>query len=153
MKKFIGTGFIIILSISFFGCGASKVKAQNEHPFKVLEATFVNSVGEQPDLVITTIKISINNKEIQLDTVYFRNHKASLNRLGSIKNAISTASFITSTTLHDYILDSDPKQEFGNKPPVTKAKLPLELIGNEAVVSYFYKDKINYYKISEVKEE
>ncbi|NEW78635.1 MAG: hypothetical protein GZ086_04235 [Gelidibacter sp.] len=153
MKKYLGIGLITLVSIALFGCGASKAKAQNEHPFKVLEATYVNSVGEQPDLVETTIKISINNKEIQLDSVYFRNSGTPLKRLESIENSIFTASFITSTTLHDYILDSDPKQEFGNKPPVSKAKLPFELIGNEAVVSYFYKDKINYYKISEVKEE
>ena len=153
MKKFIGIGLVTVLSIMIFSCGSSKVKAQNEHPFKVLEANYVNSAGEQPDLVKTTIKISIDNKEIQLDSVYFRNSGMPLNRLESIENAIFTASFMTSTILHDYILDSDPKQEFGNKPPVPKAKLPFELIGNEAVVSYFYKDKINYYKISEVKEE
>ena len=153
MKKFIGIGLVAALSIALFSCGTSKVKAQNQHPFKVLEATYVNSVGEQPDLVETTIKISINNKEIQLDTVYFRNHKAPLKLVDSTKNSIFSGSFITSTTLHDYILHSDPKQEFGNKPPVTGSKLPFEIKDNEAVVSYFYKDKINYYKILEVKEE
>jgi len=151
MKKFIGIGFITLLSITFFGCGVSK--AQNNHPFKVLEATYANSVVEQTDLVLTTLKITTNNKEIQLDSVYFRNHKASLKRLDSDVNSVFIGSFTTSTTPHDYILDSDPKQEFGNKPPVTASKLPFELNNNEAVVSYFYKDNINYYKILEVKEE
>ncbi|MDO9037476.1 MAG: hypothetical protein Q7U59_03910 [Lutibacter sp.] len=152
MKKFVGIGLIAALSIALFSCGASKAKAQ-EHPFKVLEATYANRVGEQPDLVETTVKISIDNKEIQLDTVYFRNHKAPLKLMDSTKNSIFSGSFITSTILHDFILHSDPKQEFGNKPPVTVSKLPFELANNEAVVSYFYKNKINYYKISEVKEE
>lgn len=151
MKKFIGIGFITLLIITFFGCGVSK--AQNEHPFKVLSATFANSVVEQTDLVLTTLKITTNNKEIELDSVYFRNHKASLKRLDSIGNSLFIGSFTTSTTPHDYILDSDPKQEFGNKPPVTVSKLPFELNDNEAVVSYFYKDNINYYKILEVKEK
>jgi hypothetical protein len=151
MKKFIGIGFITLLSITFFGCGVSK--AQNNNPFKVLEATYANSVVEQTDLVLTTLKITTNNKEIQLDSVYFRNHKASLKRLDSDVNSVFIGSFTTSTTPHDYILDSDPKQEFGNKPPVTASKLPFELNNNEAVVSYFYKDNINYYKILEVKEE
>ncbi|MDO9137688.1 MAG: hypothetical protein Q7U21_07670, partial [Lutibacter sp.] len=130
----------------------SKVKAQ-EHPFKVLQATYAISVGNQSDLVVNTLKITINNQEIKLDTVYFRNHKAPLKLVDSTKNSIFSGSFITSTTPHDYILHSDPKQEFGNKPPVTILNLPLELADNEAVVSYFYKNKINYYKISEVKEE
>lgn len=153
MKKFIGIGFITLLSITIFGCCASKAKAQNEHPFKVLEATFSNSVVEQTDLIVTTLKLTINNKEIQLDSVYFRNHKAPLIPVESDENSVFTGSFTASTTPHDYILDSDPKQEFGNKPPVTVSKLPFEIKENEAVVSYSYKDKINYYKILEVKEE
>lgn len=153
MKKFIGIGLITLLSITFFGCGVSKAKAQNEHPFKVLEATYANSVVEQTDLVLTTLKITTNNKEIQLDSVYFRNHKAPLKRVKSDENSVFTGSFTTSATPHDYILDSDPKQEFGNKPPVTISKLLFELNDNEAVASYFYKDNIKYYKILEVKEE
>lgn len=153
MKKYLGIGLIALLSIALFGCGASKLKAQNEHPFKVLEATYVNNIGEQSDTAKTTIKISIDNKEIQLDSVYFRNHKASLKHKESNENSLFMGSFTTSTTLHDYILHRDSQQEFGNKPPMAKAKLPFELNGNEAVVSYFYKDKINYCKILEVKEE
>ena len=153
MKKFAGIGLIVVLSIALFSCGTSKAKAQNEHPFKVLEATFVNNVGEQPNLVKTTIKIAIDNKEIKLDSVYFRNHKAPLIPVENAENSLFIGSFTTSTTPHDYILSSDPKQEFGNKPPVTVSKLPFEIKDNEAVVSYFYKDNINYYKILEVKEE
>jgi hypothetical protein len=151
MKKFIGIGFITLVSIAFFGCGASK--AQNDHPFKVLEATYANTVGEQPDLVVTTLKITLNNKEIQLDSIYFRNNKAPLKRVDNDENSVFSGSFTTSKTPHDYILDSDPKLEFGNKPPVTVSKLPFEIKENEAIVSYFYKDKFNYYKILEVKEE
>lgn len=151
MKKFIGIGFITLVSFTFFGCGVSK--AQNEHPFKVQDATYANAVGEQPDLVLTTLKIMINNPEIQLDSVYFKNHKAPLKRVESGENSVFTGSFTTSTIPHDYILDSDPKQEFGNKPPVTGSKFPFELKDNEAVVSYFYKGKIKYCKISDVKEE
>lgn len=153
MKKFIGTGLVVLLSFAFFGCGASKVKAQNEAPFKVLEATYTNSVGEQPDMVITTLKITINNKDIQLDSVYFRNNSASLKRVDSIENSLFIGSFTTSKTPHDLILHADSKEEFGNKPLVEVTKLPFEIKENEAVVSYFYKDKINYYKILEVKQE
>ncbi len=153
MKKFIGIGFITLTIITFFGCGASKVKAQHEHPFKVLEATYTNSAGKQADSIVTKLKISINNKEIKLDCVYFRNHKVSLTKVGSDENPVFIGIFETSTMPHDYILDSDPKQEFGNKPPVIVTKLPFELNDNEAVVCYSYKDKINYFKILEVKEE
>lgn len=152
MKKFIGTGLLILLSIAFFSCGASKVKAQNEAPFKVLEATYTNWASEQPNLVGTTLRITINNKDIQLDSVYFRNNSASLKRVDSDENSVFTGSFTTSKTPHDLILHADPKEEFGNKPPIEVFKLPFEIKENEAVVSYFFKDKINYYKILEVKE-
>lgn len=151
MKKILGIGFITLLSFTFFGCCVSK--AQNNHPFKVLEATYAKTVSDQPDSVVTTLKIIINNPEIQLESVYFRNHKAPLKRVESTENSLFSGSFTTSTIPHDYILDSDPKQEFGNKPSVTVSKLPIEIKENEAVVSYFYKDNINYYKILEVKEE
>jgi len=153
MKKIINIGLIILLSIVFFGCGTSKIKAQSEHPFKVVDATYNNFVGEQPDLVRTVIKITTNNPLIQLDTVYFRNNATLLMREVSTEKAVFTGSFTTSNAPHDYILDSDPKQEFGNKPPVIVSKLPFELNDNEAVISYFYKDKINYYKILEVMQE
>lgn len=153
MKKIIGIGLVAALSIALFSCGASKAKAQNEHPFKVLVATYAISVGDQSDLAVTNLKITINNPEIKLDSVYFRNHKAPLKRVDSIENLLFIGSFTTSTTLHDYILHSNPKQEFGNKPPITVSKLPFEINENEAIVRYFYKDKINYYKILEVKEE
>lgn len=153
MKKFIGSGLLILLSFAFFGCGASKVKAQNEAPFKVLDATYAISVGEQPDLLETTLRITINNKDIQLDSVYFRNQKAPLKRVDSVENPLFIGGFTTSKTPHDLILHADPKEEFGNKPPVTVSKLPFEIKENEAVVSYFFKDKINYYKILEVKEK
>lgn len=153
MKKIIGIGFITLLSFIFFGCAASKVKAQNEHPFKVLDATYTNWIGGQPDLVVTTLKITINNPEIRLDSIYFRNYSAPLKRMESVENSLFIGNFTTSTMPHDYILQADPKQEFGNKPPVAASKLSLELKDNEAVVSYLYKDKINYYKILEVKEK
>jgi len=152
MKKFISIGLIILLSIAFVGCCTSKIKAQSEHPFKVADATYNNFVGEQPDLVVTTLKITTNNPEIQLDSVYFRNNRVSLKRIESTENSVFTGSFTTSNMPHDYILDSDSKQEFGNKPPAIVSKFPFKLTDHEAVVSYFYKDKINYYKISAVKE-
>ena len=151
MKKIIGIGFITLLSFTFFGCCVSK--AQNNHPFKVLEATYAKTVGEQPDLVLTTLKITTNNKDIQLDSVYFRNNIASLKRVDSIGNSLFIGSFTTSKTPNDLISHADSKEEFGNKPPVTVSKLPFEIKENEALVSYFYKDKINYYKILEVKEK
>ncbi len=153
MKKFINIAVVILIGIVFLACGTSKTEAQIEHPFKVVEATYNNLIVEQPDLIVTTIKLITNNPEIQLDSVYFRNNATLLKREVSTEYSVFNGSFTTSNTPQDYILDSDPKQEFGNKPPVTVSKLPFKLTDNEAVVSYFYKDKRHYYKISEVKEK
>lgn len=152
MKKLIGIGFVTLLSIAFFSCGASKAKAQSEHPFKVLEATYANWVGEQPDLDGITVKITTNNPLIQLDSVYFRNHSVLLKREINAENSVFKGSFTVSKKPHDYILHRDSQQEFGNKPPILASKTHFELTENEAVMSYFYRGKINYYKILEMKE-
>lgn len=152
MKKYIHLVLITLVGLLLFGCGTSKVNGQTEPPFKVLESTFVNLVNNELGIKETFSIIKIDNPNIHLDSLYFRNSKISLTKDLSAPENIFLGSFTSSTKLHDYILHQDAKEEFGNKPPVATLKIPYELTDDEAVVSYFYKDKINYYKISEMKE-
>lgn len=152
MKKYIHIALITLVGLAFLGCGTSKVNGQAEPPFKVVEATFANLVNSELGIKETIVIIKIDNSNMKLDSLYFRNNKMSLVKDFSSSENIFLGSFTTSITPHDYILESDPKQEFGNKPPVMVSKIPFELTDDEAVVSYFYKNKINYYKILAVKE-
>ncbi|MFA5299438.1 MAG: hypothetical protein WC389_14710 [Lutibacter sp.] len=152
MKKYIHIALIAFVGLILFGCGTSKVNGQTEPPFKILEATFVNLANNELGIKETFSIIKIDNPNIRLDSLYFRNNKMSLTKDLSASENIFLGSFTSSTELHDYILHQDAKEEFGNIPPIAASKIPYELTDDEAVVSYFYKDKINYYKISEMKE-
>ena len=98
------------------------------------------------------INITIDNPEIQLDTVFFRNKKMILK-----PSLISTSStFIgvltLSNTKTDYILHKNGGNEYGNKPPKVALNIPWKLKENEAVVSYVYEGNTHYYKIENVQE-
>ena len=152
MKKYIHVALIALVGLVLFGCGTSKSNGQNEPPFKILEATFVNLANNELGIKETFTIIKIDNPNIHLDSLYFRNNKMSLTKDLSAPENIFLGSFTSSIAPHDYILHRDAKEEFGNEPPVVTSKIPYQLTDDEAVVSYFYKDKINYYKISEMKE-
>ncbi|MGV8945175.1 MAG: hypothetical protein ACOH1N_01985 [Lutibacter sp.] len=152
MKKYIHIALIALVGLVLFGCGTCKLNKQTEPPFKVVEATFVNLVNNELGIKETITIIKIDNPNIHLDSLYFRNNKMALTKDLSVPENIFLGSFTSSTALHDYTLHQDAKEEFGNKPPVTTSKIPYELTDDEAVVTYLYKDKINYFKISGMKE-
>ena len=52
----------------------------------------------------------------------------------------------------DYNLAIDSTKEFGNVAPDISSKIPFELKKNEAVVSYYFKDKKYYFKIRDLQE-
>tara|TARA_R110001583_G_scaffold103863_3_gene251146 strand:+ start:33230 stop:33721 length:492 start_codon:yes stop_codon:yes gene_type:complete len=145
---------IILLSFSFCCATKSNMKdlTQEKHPFKVTKSTYNNWVGGQPGVRGLKINITIDNPEIQLDTVFFRNKKMILK-----PSLISTSStFIgvltLSNTKTDYILHKNGGNEYGNKPPKVALDIPWKLKENEAVVSYVYEGNTHYYKIENVQK-
>jgi hypothetical protein len=138
---------IILFSCSF--CGATKETLKNP-PFKVTKATSSTWLGGQPGVRGFNIFITINNPEIKLDTVYFRNNKVSLKKDLVAKDPIFVGVFTLPNTKHDYNLHENPKREYGNTP--LKLNLPFSLKNNEAAISYVYKRNKYYYKIMNVEE-
>jgi len=137
---------IILLTFSF--CSATKDIAKENHPFKVTNATYNTWVGGQPGVKGIKIVISIDNYEIKLDSVFFRNKKTALKRDISSETPTFVGIFTLPNTKKDYILHENPLNEYGNTPVNT----PFELKKNEAVVSYLLDNKTYYYKINEVEE-
>jgi len=145
---------IILISVSFC-CStknASKKITNMDHPFKVVEATFSTWVGGQPGVKGKKINISINNFEIQLDSVYFRNKKSDLKRELDSSPAKFVGVFTNTNTKTDYILHENAAEEYGNKPPKANLNIPFELKETEAVISYTLNGKMYYYKVEEVLE-
>lgn len=145
MRKLLTIG-LLIFSFNFFGCGTSKIKAQHEPPFKVMEAFY--DITEEAGNSFITVRIITNNSEIKLDTVYFRNTIIKLTKEEKIEKVIFTGKEMLDST-SDLILHKDPIIEFGNKPPTT---FPFQLKENEAMLIYYFNGKKKQLKISELKE-
>ena len=143
-------GIAVLGLLLFISCGSTSKISENKPPFKVLSATYAEWMGGQPGVNGVLVSIKIDNSAVKLDTVYFRNTSALL-KLDE-KTTTYNVSIVLPNTAKNLQLDIDPRKEFGNEVPDISKKIPFELNDNEAVVSYFYKGKTNYYKISNLIE-
>lgn len=148
--KFTSISITIISLLLFFSCSSAIEISANNPPFKVLSATYSKWVGGQPGVNGVTVSIKINNSEVKLDTVYFKNMRALLKF--NENTATYSASMVLPNTNKHLQLDIDPRKEFGNQVPDISTKIPFELKNNEAVVRYLYNDKPLYYKILNIVE-
>lgn len=146
-------GITVIGLLFFFSCSSAKEIAQNQPPFKILKSTYTSWVGGQPGVKGVMVYIEIDNPEILLDTVYFRNAKSPLERAQNSKGEKYVGHFSFPEKERDLVLHSDATKEFGNQVPDISQKIPFELKSNEAVISYNYNGKINYFKIDNLIEE
>lgn len=140
---------IILLGFSFCSATKSNIKdpTKDTHPFKVTKATYNTWVGGQPGVKGIKIAITIDNTEIELDSVFYRNMKTKLQQEKDSLSPIFVGIFILPNTKKDYILHENSVKEYGNSPPNISPKSPFELKKNEAVISYLYKGNTYYYKI------
>ena len=145
---------IILLSFSFCCAKKDKIKDPNQisHPFKVVEATSNTWVGGQPGVKGIKINVAIDNPEIQLDSVYFRNMKSKMKKDNNSSTNLFVGFFTFPNTKRDYILHENAKEEYGNKAPDVTLKIPYELKKNEAMISYTYNGTTQFYKIEKVEE-
>jgi len=146
MNKLLKLSGLTFISVLLLCCKSTQEITQNNPPFKVLEATYSERI-ENGNENIVIVNIKIDNPEIQLDSVYFRNMKSSL--IGSSKNSEEKyeGHFLISNTTKDIILHSDAEKEFGNRVPDISQKIPFQLEKDQAVVSYVYKKNTMYFKI------
>lgn len=151
MNKIINIGIVVIISILFLGCSTSKTIQdgfQSNPPFKVLEATYTKWVDDRPGINGFSINIAIDNPKVKLDTVYFRNTSAKMKLDESLLKTIYVGRLVMPNKNKNIQLNIDSKKEFGNQVPDISQKIPFQLKANEAVVRYFFNNKINYFKIS-----
>jgi hypothetical protein len=151
MNKLASILILVIILLSFSFCSATKNNIKNEitdnHPFKVTKATYNTWVGGKPGINGFNISITIDNPEIKLDSVFFRNMKTELKQDINAGTHNFVGVFTILKAQHDYNLDKDPLKEYGNQAPNVSLKIPFELKKNEAVVSYLYEGNTHYYKI------
>ncbi len=149
MKQLINILFGSAILFSFAQCGNGKelsYKLQETPIFKTTEAIYqswIAGVAGGGSGINVMFKSSNTDENIVLDSLYFRNKKAKLERKGDLY----IGRFMTEANKKpELIMHSDSDQEYGNKPPV-KTKFPFELKDDEAVIKYLEKGKSKFIKI------
>lgn len=148
IMKLIG---ILLLAISFIKCGTTKL--DNNPPFSVTST----SINDSQDY--TELKISVSKEsKVSFQELYFNGKKAKTTLQNDGKTIIAKFSKLKIMSLNNLQLHGNAKKEFGNTVPQKQEEIqlngngekevfPFKLKKNEAVLSYFYAGKINYFKI------
>lgn len=153
-QKFNFTGILLLLL--FVQCGGLKkvsYELQREASFQILKAEYKNWVGGVEGVRGTTFEIVINNSNIVIDTVYFRERKIAPSVKVLNKTSLQITGNISSKSKPVLILHKDPKQEFGNVAPAKNTNFPFELRKDELVLNYYENNRMKYLKIKLIKTE
>jgi len=150
MKKLIV--FKIVLSVLLFVSCTAQKKVKTI-PFPTEEVYFQNWVGGQQQTGGGTnfyikFKKALPN-DYKLNKIYFHHKEAIFENQNP---TIYTAHFFYKPSKSDLILDQSPSQEYGNKAPqLIQPKFKLNQ--NEAILEFEINKKIQFYKISNIKEK
>lgn len=88
-------------------------------------------------------------KEMEPDSAFFRGEMTKL--IADPQNHNLLTAYFTSRKSSDHpelIMSSDPREEYGNKPPMIEKEIPFELEDDEAIVSFKKDGKIVYFRLS-----
>ena len=152
MKKLLYLISFGVLAI-MFSCGStSNNKFEKRIPFNIHNAFYTNWFGEQPGVKGYIVYLEIDDSNSVLDSIYFRNMSAKLEKDPAIGKNTYLGTFTMPNRMKNYMLHSDSKKEFGNQLPDISKSIPFNLTENEAVILYLSENKIKYYKISEIVE-
>lgn len=151
------TYIVLALGFSLTGCSSQK-KLADTAPFETGAASCQSWVGGRPESgsgmkleVPITTAIPEN---VTLKQAFFRGKAAEIKLATQNGQTMAKANFMNrSSEKPDIIMHADPKKEVGNRPPMPKIKMPMELALDECAVSYEEAGELKYLKISGVKEK
>ncbi|WP_373057266.1 hypothetical protein [Zunongwangia sp. H14] len=136
---------IFIFSL-FTNCGSNK-NLQEKAPAQFGDAyTILN--GQSLSLHIPVVNIQEN--QVSLESVYFRGMKSPLKQNEQIPGEY-VARFNTKDPA--MVMSSDPKEEYGNKPPQKPEKSPVKLENNEALLVFVQNAATKFYKLEGIVEK
>lgn len=156
MKSFLNI-FTLFFALSLLSNCSSAQKLQTKIPIEIGEVYFqkwnagVREGGSGIDLYIPVLAELPAN--IQLDSVYFRESAAKLQKLKEGSNVFVgrfKSDFIQKPNV---VMSSDPKEEYGNKAPNINKKIPFEPKDSECVLSFKEGRDTKYFKIEKVIEQ
>lgn len=135
---------LLFFGLLFTGCGGNK-NLQETPPAQFQNAYYTTNASA------TTLFIpvsSIQTSRVDLTGVYFQGQKADLER-DPQQPGLYIANFTTGK--RDMIMSSDPREEYGNKVPEAREKVPFDLDDDEAVIIFSENDVQKFYKLTGIK--
>lgn len=149
--------FGIFIIMSFSNCANGR-KITEKPPVamqQVYYTPWAGGVKETESGYNLFIPVEARNEGVALDSVYFRGKGAELFTNPQHPD-LYIAHFVTSSSSEeepDFVMSSDPREEYGNRPPKISRHFPFELEDDEAVVSFQKNGKKSYYKITGIKKK
>ena len=135
----------LFITAIFSGCAGNK-ELQERPPAQFQQAYFISN---QNSVKLYIPVVTIQTKQVALDSVYFRGLKATLQE-DAQNPGIYFAQFYKGKK--DLVMSSDPKEEYFNKMPQKAEKVPFELQDDEAVIVFIQSKKTKYFKIAGILE-
>ncbi|MEM0517571.1 MULTISPECIES: hypothetical protein [Aequorivita] len=143
------------LFLSFTNCGGTKdtnmkISLEQNPPFKITEAYYQNWVaGIKEGGSGTNVHITFGEMEpaVIVKNIYFRNHILTAKSTEMSPNKF--VGYLQNSAQRDIIMDENPVKETQNT--ISKS-FPFQLEHNQAMVEYQYKEKRNYYKITNLSQ-
>ena len=150
IKRILSFILMLMLMASFSQCSTTQ-KLQSKAPVQFGDVYYqVLTAGVQGGGSGLNIFIQVRDNSVVFDSVFFREQGTKL-VVSPQENGLYIGRFQTETNqAKTIILSSDPKEEYANKMPEKKEKIPFQLNDDECVVSYKIESQVLYYKISNV---
>jgi hypothetical protein len=140
--------------ISLFHCSSSKnhseISFEKTSPITIEKPYYQSWIaGIQGGGSGINLYLPVQNKELKLDSAYFRGMIAKVQSI----NLGYVSYFKTALNQNeDIIISSELDAEYGNQLPEKKYEFPFILKENECVISFREDNKIKYFKIENLFE-
>ncbi|WBU90734.1 hypothetical protein [Cellulophaga omnivescoria] len=151
--------FSILVVLGMLSSCSSQKNLVDSAPFEIGKAYCQDWYGGKEESGAgVELKVPVANLDgYRVNSIYFRGQQSYvkvINEEGQ-KFVVATMTAKTMVPPKDIIMHSDPKQELGNKPAAKKLQkdFPFELAYDEAVLSYYKGNVINYVKIKDIKHK
>ncbi len=133
-------------------CKTKEQQLSGKTTFNFAKTSYYDWVGGQSGVsgMLVHLEPSISGF-VKPDSLYFHKRVAKIDVKQSNKGKIWVANY-TNEVAPDRKMCIATEDEYGNKPPVMQ-KFLFDLKEDEAMLSYFVKDKKYYYKISALTKE
>ncbi|WBL25637.1 hypothetical protein [Zunongwangia sp. HGR-M22] len=137
--------FSIIFFSMFTNCRSHK-DLQEEAPAQFQQAYYSSDKGQMTFFLPV---IAIQNNRVELKNIYFKGLKSPIVKDEDVQNRYTA---IFNVKQSDFVMSSDPKEEYGNKMPQRPVESPIKIEKNQALLEYQEGKEIKYYLLDNIEE-